>query len=47
MDAQFLFVPKIWLRYILMVKLARVQANLLFNVKHIQTLTAEKYLVNK
>ena len=47
MDAQFLYVPKTWIRYILMIRLAKVKANLIYEGKPgYKYLTPDKYLMN-
>ena len=42
MDAQFLFVPKAWVRYILIVKIAQIQSSLIFDTNGIY-LSAERF----
>ena len=45
MDAQFIFVPKPWVRYILMVKILRIQANLIYDSSSIY-LASDKFVEN-
>lgn len=47
MDAHFLFVPKAWLRQILLIKLAGVQANLLYDRHFHECLTSDKYQLSQ
>lgn len=46
MDSQFIFVPKTWIRYILMIKIARVQAKLIYGHTHGSHLSSERFLMN-
>ena len=47
MDAHFLFVPKTWLRQILLIKLATIQANLLYDRHFHSCLKSDKYALNQ
>ena len=51
MDAQFLFVPKSWVRFILMVKIARIQSSLIYSDRctegTVVHLHSEKFLLNQ
>ena len=46
LDAQFLFVPKTWVRYILMTRILRVQACLLYDDQS-RYLTSDKFIQNQ
>ena len=51
LDAQFIFVPKSWVRYILMIKILRVQASLIYDETYRggpvnRHLTSDKFIKN-
>ena len=52
MDAQFLFVPKAWIRYILMVKIAHIQSKLILGDQRVfmngrHYLTPDRFSLNR
>mmetsp|Transcript_46913 Transcript_46913/g.62081 ORF Transcript_46913/g.62081 Transcript_46913/m.62081 type:complete len:121 (+) Transcript_46913:608-970(+) len=47
MDAHFLYVPKAWIRQIILIRLATIQSNLIYDRHFTPSLSSEKYAMNR